>query len=123
MTMPILPTTLPMTTGNAVPSLLDIQPCTPRDPFAPGALLPMSVETKNSLYTLTMHALLVDKAPTCTVTCERGTFAGQSWNVRCDDVILHRLGFAVAGIGLRTTAPTHVNGEPITTWPEFTLGL
>lgn len=95
-------------------SLLDIVPSTPRNPFARGALLPAVVETRNSLYTVTEHAVMVDLPPTVTVSCIKGTFEGESWNLPASEVTLTRA-FFIAG-QLRTTAPVKVNGYPVETW-------
>lgn len=105
---------------HTTPLLADIEPTAPRDPFARGALLPMSVETRNSTYALTELALMVDMPAMVLVECTRGTFAGESWRVPRDEVILTRNALyagEASGPGLRTTAPVKVNGYPVETWP------
>lgn len=96
--------------------LFDVAPTRMADPFARGARLPMSVETRNSTYTVTECALRVDEAPMVYVSCERGTFAGQGWMVPRSSVLLTRSVF-VAG-DLTTTRPVKVNGYDVAeTWP------
>lgn len=99
-------------------ALLDnIVPVAPRDPFARGALVPATVMTRNSTYSVTELALLVNRPPQVIVTCEAGTFAGTSWLVDRSEVVLTRDYFHVGGdVGLHTTRPQHVNGYPVETW-------
>lgn len=88
----------------------------PSNPFHADALLPTSVETKNSRYEIVEHAWRTDEAPMCTVVCTRGTFEGDSWRVPVERVVLTRDHLYVGESDLRTTAPTKVNGYPVETW-------
>lgn len=97
-------------------SLLDITPTTPRNPFAEGAALPTTVETRNSMYVITDTPWMVGTPGEVVVSCTEGTFAGESWRVPIEAVVLTRSHLHVGGIGLRTTQPLKVNGYPVETW-------
>lgn len=98
-------------------SLLDITPSPMRDPFAPGALLPETITTRNSRYDIREHALHIGLAGAVTVTCVVGTFAGESWTVDRDRVRLTRNGLVVAS-HIHTSSVTSVNGYPVSAWKE-----